>query len=89
MESVSIVDPQTCCFLKVLAYEFEVNAIMLNDRISCIEERFNCSIKEDIVRRNFPKIKDVLKNRKQGVKEEILKTFSSEEWNKLVNKSDI
>ena len=94
MESVSIVDPQTCCFLKVLAYEFEVNAITLNDRISCIEERFNCSIKEDIVRRNFPKIKDVFKkllkdkNRKQGVKEEILKTFSFEEWNKLVNKSD-
>ena len=33
MESVSIVDPQTCCFLKVLAYEFELNAVTLNDRI--------------------------------------------------------
>jgi len=90
--NVSILDPQTCCFLKVLCYEFDLNAVSLGERVLCINARFNCSVNKDIVRRNFPKIKGLFqklskdKQRKQGIKEEIISTFSSESWHKLENK---
>ena len=86
MEKISIIHPSTCCFLKVLAYEFQFLYLSLNERVLRIQETFDCLVDPDIVRRNFPKIYDILNNigkRHPATKNRIISTCSSLEYNKL------
>ena len=56
---MSIIDPTTCGFAKVVAYELVLSRVTVKEQIDCYDLIFNkhFMVSSDIHRRNFPKIK--------------------------------
>ena len=85
---MSIIDPTTCGFAKVVAYELVLSRVTLKEQIDCYDLIFNkhFMVSSDIHRRNFPKIKNqiqsIAKSSKTN-KNTILESFSSKSWHKL------
>ena len=89
-ESFSILNPLTCGFVKITAYELNTSNLSLEERISKFNELFaeckNFQLKADSHERNFPKIIEKIRSigkRQKEKKNLILKEFSQQNWRKL------
>ena len=86
--SISILQPTTCGFGKVIAYELNSSNISLENRIVKYETIFeeykeNFSVAFETHRRNFPKIVKTFRaigKRHKDMKTKILEEFSIKSW---------